>query len=223
MEVDDNGKERRNALIVSAAIASAAFLQLKMPSFLAEYIKFEIAPEHAYRVWIMASLVALYALMRFHFSDSRVHASQIPAAAFAQKLDTALSAKFGRSSTAGEAHRNWEIEVSNFAMKQGDIDYVQAIDRRHFEPFGHMHVPGGIYVHWRIRRDVLNAHAPTSDKYPEITNSVHTVKWFPRQLVRVQSVAARVFWSKIAWEVNTVYVISGTAILASIARAYTLY
>ncbi|QQB32817.1 hypothetical protein I6I07_19420 [Achromobacter deleyi] len=223
MEIDDHGKERRNALVVSAAIACAAFLQLKMPSFLAEFVKFDIPPEHAYRVWLLAAALALYTLMRFHFSDSRVNSSQVPAAAFAQALDTALSARYGRRSSAGEAHANWAKEVRDQALKSNDGDFVSEIDRRHFEPYDFLIVANGVFLHWRIRKDVLDQHAPTSDRYTSVSHSVHALSGpFSAVFIHVKSMAFRVFWSKTAVEINTVYFMSFAAISASVARAVAL-
>ncbi|MCG2596117.1 hypothetical protein [Achromobacter insuavis] len=222
MEIDDHGKERRNALLVSAAVCSAAFLQLKMPSFLAEYIKFEVAPEHAYRVWLLAASLTLYVLMRYHFSDGRVAASASVKLTFAKTLDKRLSMTLHQESSSETlAREDWMDRV----RRKHGTSFAQPnfLGPKSMEPFDWHVFNRGALIYWRIKAQILDNNPGIERDFPHESASTFALSWAQCLLVRLQAIAFRAFWSKTAWELNTVYLTSIGALSASAIRVYTLY
>ncbi|MFY1875559.1 hypothetical protein ACOTF3_04430 [Achromobacter xylosoxidans] len=222
MEIDDHGKERRNALLVSAAICAAAFLQLKMPSFLAEYIKFEVSPEHAYRVWLLAAALTFYVLMRYHFSDSRTQALEASNLKFSKTLDRYLSVSKNKALSSNiAAFEDWAS-----AVKKVDDTYYgrppQHIGYLDFEPYNCSIHFREVFITWRLRPSTLQRHPELAQGFPTRSLTSFPVSIPQSIILSLWEFAYRVFYSKTAWEVNTVYATSFLAIASSIIRVFEL-
>lgn len=224
MEIEDHGKERRNALLVSAAVFSAAFLHLRMPSFIADFVKLDIPADHAHRAWLLAVVLTVYTLMRYHFSDTRVLARTARNASFSQVLDAALSITKGRrmTSSVSAAYENWRDECAEHEDSVHANRALAIVGRRHFEAYDYKFVLGGIVILWRIQGDFWKTHSNVLEDFSTTSTSLHRVSIGRRLAVFLWALGYRVYGSKGAWEINTVYIAALAAISACLARAYSL-
>lgn len=220
MEIDDTGKERRNALAVSAALFTAAFIKLKVPSLIGEYLKVEPAPESAARLWALAAIVGFYVLMRYHFSDSRIDAAAQENLAFAKKVTRQTRYYPGRGWFSSLAHKEWEGIANEIAKSRREG--IPEVLPRFFEVRS-AYVP--IFGSWLIFRfginqTVLDRSPDLWINYPdEVSVRVPARSTFIRYSLVMNRLNHRFFDSKAAWEVNTVYVVCCAAVGACILRA----
>ena len=218
MNLDDNGKERRNALLVSALLFSAAYLELKLPSFIGEYIKVEIAPTAQFKVWVLAAVLALYVAMRYHFSPSRALAAiqerAALASAFLQK--SSIAAQCAQCRTQAFNMLTETPAVSRARTKDFHIAASQ------IEPIRiELDTPKQqMWVLWRLTDSFRAGDTSPLGKFDPLTTSplkVHRPKRF-----RLQWAARQLIWSRKAWEVNTVYFACFAACYLCLRRASNL-
>lgn len=218
MDLDDNGKERRNALIVSALLFSAAYLELKLPSFVAEYIKLEIAPTAQFKIWALAAVLAGYVAMRYHFSPGRAFAADLERAAFATSYLHSGGGNSAINDCKAVAYRAI-LELPGMQKAQRDGFHLAA---NQVVPFAITPDRNGkcMHVFWRLDDSLRSGGLSSLGGYDPMTTSRLAIyrpkrfalKWLARQAI----------WSRKAWEVNPVYLVCCTAIYLCMTRAAQL-
>ncbi|MDF3940722.1 hypothetical protein P3W66_11825 [Achromobacter denitrificans] len=215
MDLDDNGKERRNALIVCALLFSAAYLELKLPSFVAEYVKLEIAPAAQFKIWVLAAVLAGYVAMRYHFSPGRAITSEQERAAFAAAWLRSQNDRSAINKCKSDAYKSMlDTPGLQKAQRDGIHIFINQI-----EPIGITSRPSekNMWVLWRLNDSLRPAATTALGGYDPLTSSelkVHrpksfVLRWLGRQIL----------WSRKAWEVNPVYLICGAAFYMCLTRA----
>ncbi|QYJ20196.1 hypothetical protein KYT87_21325 [Achromobacter sp. ES-001] len=222
MEIDDTGKERRNALLVSALIFAAAFLHLKVPSILAEFFKFELNSTYAYRAWLLAACLAGYVSLRYHFSDARKAASLASNQDFALSIVTDMRHIFhDRPVDGGVAFFHWQKLLGELGL--ADSEFVAYVSPRHFRVRAYRLTGHELRIRWQIDPALLTRHDAIAHRIPDEIATETDLNHASRAKMKIQGTLHRLFWSKSAIEVTTVYVVGLAAIAICLHRAYTLF
>ncbi|WP_150123751.1 hypothetical protein [Achromobacter xylosoxidans] len=218
MDIDDNGNERRNALLVSALLFSAAYLELKLPSFIAEYIKLEIAPAAQFKVWVLAALLAFYVAMRYRFSASRAVAIDHEREAFASTyLRNNVIASESNECRADAYTALLELPGMKTAARNG-----LHFGTNQIEPI-RIGLDTGqklLWVQWRLADSLRTGEVAPLGKYDPVTAS--RLKVYRPVLFILHWCFRQVFWSRKAWEVNPVYFACFVALYFCLKRASNL-
>lgn len=216
MELDENGKERRNALLVSAALFSAAYLQLGLPSFLAAYIKLEIPPENLFKVWILAAILAIYVLMRYHYSASRTQACLAEKANFAEAWLLIHKNSMHLNECVVQAHKELSSALGNFDHRKNTTHFL-SLNQIKPTDIGVSSPEPGYWVQWQLSDLFKSSHKDALSSFSPVTftrlKAVPSVKFHFLRCFR------QVVWSAKAWEVNTTYLLCIGAAAACVRRA----
>lgn len=224
MDSQKYGKERRNALLASATLFSAAFIQLKLPMLTAEFVKLSPSPETASRVWLLASGFALYVLMRYHFSDAHMRAKLD----WRRMLANALVGRTwirGRHTLRPDAHKVW-ITESNEISRLHNRNAPRVL-RQHLEPvdyefeFAEKKVMY-LNITWAVEEKYLANNVEVANTFPIRPESSTPISWRTFFSLLLRIFWFRTIWSKYAWENNVVYVACAAAAFACLCRSDVL-
>lgn len=222
MEIDDTGKERRNALLVSALIFAAAFLHLKVPSVLGEFFKVEVNSQYAYRAWLMASCLVAYVTLRYHFSDAQKAASLASNQDFALSIVTDMRSLFhDRPVDAAVAFFEWERLLAKMDLSR--YEFVSYVSPRHFRVRAYRISGHRLRIRWQIDPTLVARHDAMSHRIPDEIATDTPLGFASKAKIRILGSLHRFFWSKTAIEVTTVYVVGLAAIAICLHRAFTLF
>lgn len=201
-------RKRRNALTVSASVAAAAFMGLKIPSLTAEFSQLNsvaIAPGSA---WIVAAALVFYLLARYHFSGGRselwdelwkTHMSWVT-----RHIEPAIYRAF-------RTQRLRKLE--ELAQPKSELVF------REDKGWNVARTWHGADFQWSINSqphtaDGLGSLAHHSDYVSRVRMPARTL------FLHAITLPVTVLWSRVAWEMNVVYGVAIAAISMSIYRAH---
>lgn len=223
MEIEDHGKERRNALAVTSSIFAAGFLQLKIPSFVSEFVKVELPGDSFLRTWLLAGALVIYVTMRYHFSEGRAQAREAGVVEFATWLV-----------------KNGPLRAQHYRLREEALPQMQAqlaeADKR---------ATLSLHDIRPVKTDTIRTRGPKFSIYVvmlwELTPSANKNlgsalgTFRPAGVTETSATIGRAawirfcrfvhqsFWSKGVWEVNVVYALAGLAFFVCASRAWSLW
>lgn len=220
MEIEDHGKERRNALLIACAIFAAGFLNLKVPSFVSEFIKMDVPPETIGRSWLLAIVVLVYVTMRYHFSDGKKKSRDAERAEFADWYVHEGPVKIFQTATKFDAITLLKKEVQDrfgttagFSPNLGDVTPTLAV------PIFRRKGRSTMALEWTLSPQAIDRFEKTLESFRPTVVTENATSFLDHLWIRMRQVMHRLCWSKGAWEVNVVYLAAAFALVMCLIRA----